>query len=94
VNGEPEYLLEVVAGISEGRLQMNWIYNEAVHRRETIERVAGDSVKELREIIRHCQSPQAGGFTPSDFPLAELDQETLDRVMAAMNKRGSKAVAT
>jgi non-ribosomal peptide synthase protein (TIGR01720 family) len=85
--GEREYLLEVVAGVSAGQLQLNWVYSEAIHRRETIERIAGDCVKELRDIITHCQSPQAGGFTPSDFPLAELDQSTLERVMAAMSKR-------
>ena len=27
---------------------------------------------ELERLIRHCQSPEAGGFTPSDFPEAEL----------------------
>ena len=29
-------------------------------------------------LIEHCLSPEAGGFTPSDFPLAGLDQETVD----------------
>jgi non-ribosomal peptide synthase protein (TIGR01720 family) len=91
--GEREHLLEVIGGISEAQLHLTWVYSEAIHRRETIERIAADSVKELQEIIRHCQSPQAGGFTPSDFPLAELDQESLDRVMAAMTKRSGSRVA-
>jgi hypothetical protein len=33
----------------------------------------------LRELITHCQTPDAGGYTPSDFPLAQLDQDELDR---------------
>jgi amino acid adenylation domain-containing protein/non-ribosomal peptide synthase protein (TIGR01720 family) len=92
--GEREYLLDVVAGISEEQLQLSWVYSETVHRRETIERIAADCVKELREIISHCLAPQAGGFTPSDFPYAQLDQDTLDRVMTAVNKRGSSKLAS
>ena len=36
----------------------------------------------LRELIEHCCAPEAGGVTPSDFPLAALDQATLDREFA------------
>jgi hypothetical protein len=32
----------------------------------------------LREIIEHCAAPGAGGRSPSDFPLARLDQATVD----------------
>jgi non-ribosomal peptide synthase protein (TIGR01720 family) len=92
--GEREYLVDVVAGISEEQLQLSWVYSEAMHQPETIERIAADCVKALREIIKHCKSPEAGGFTPSDFPYAELDQETLDRVMTAMKKRTSKVAST
>jgi non-ribosomal peptide synthase protein (TIGR01720 family) len=53
-----------------------------VHRRETIERVAEQFAAALRKLIAHCQSEEAGGHTPSDFPLARLDQESLDTLMA------------
>ncbi len=33
--------------------------------------------------MEHCRSDEAGGYTPSDFPLAELDQTTLERVVGA-----------
>ena len=33
----------------------------------------------LREIVEHCAGPDAGGRTPSDFPLARLDQATWTR---------------
>ncbi|MGH8965050.1 MAG: condensation domain-containing protein, partial [Actinomycetes bacterium] len=33
-----------------------------------------------REIAEHCSQPGAGGRTPSDFPLARLDQSTVDRL--------------
>lgn len=34
----------------------------------------------LTSLIAHCVSPDAGGYTPSDFPLANLDQEQLDHL--------------
>ncbi|HMC03847.1 MAG TPA: condensation domain-containing protein, partial [Actinomycetota bacterium] len=35
----------------------------------------------LREIVEHCSEPGAGGRTPSDFPLARLDQGSVDRLV-------------
>ncbi|WP_240197356.1 condensation domain-containing protein, partial [Nonomuraea lactucae] len=66
----------------DGRLVFEWHYGGAWHRGETIERVAVAYVEALRALVEHCLSPEAGGFTPSDFPLARLDQPTLDAVAA------------
>lgn len=82
--GRRAHLLEVSGIVVDGHLQMNWTYGEHIHRRETIERLAADFLDALRGIIVHCQSPQAGGFTPSDFPEAELNQEELDDLMRTL----------
>ncbi|HYQ83486.1 MAG TPA: condensation domain-containing protein, partial [Rubrobacter sp.] len=74
------HLLDVNASVSGGSLRMGWSYSGRVHRRETIERLAESYLDALREIVEHCQSPDAGGYTPSDFPLAQLDQERLDQL--------------
>src|SRR5213078_1937200 len=37
-------------------------------------------VAALRGIVAHCAEPGAGGRTPSDFPLARLDQAAVDRL--------------
>ena len=34
----------------------------------------------LDEIITHCTTPGTGGRTPSDYPLARLDQATTDQL--------------
>src|SRR2546422_6093077 len=34
----------------------------------------------LREIVEHCSEPGAGGCTTSDFPLARLSQQEVDRI--------------
>ena len=59
---------------------MKWNYSEAVHRRQTIERVVAQFAAELRALIAHCQSEGAGGHTPSDFPLAHIEQKQLDLI--------------
>ena len=55
--------------------QLNWEYSVNIHRRTTIEQLAENYMQALRAIIIHCQSPEAGGHTPSDFPLANLNNE-------------------
>ena len=37
-------------------------------------------------MIEHCLSPEAGGYTPSDFPLARWNQAELDRVIGGREK--------
>jgi len=65
---------------------LEWTYSENLHRRATIERLVQDFAEALRAIIAHCQSPEAGGVTPSDFPLAGLDQKKLDKVLAKLKR--------
>jgi amino acid adenylation domain-containing protein/non-ribosomal peptide synthase protein (TIGR01720 family) len=71
-------LLEVNGGIADGRLRLRWTYGEGIHRRETIERLAEAYADALRGLIAHCREEGAGGYTPSDFPLAGLSQAELD----------------
>ncbi|GAA0613078.1 non-ribosomal peptide synthase/polyketide synthase [Streptomyces crystallinus] len=77
--GRPS-LLDVLGRVSEGRLEFAWSYSRDLHRRETVERLAGELAQELRALVEHCAEPGAGGRTPSDFPLAPLDQAGVDRV--------------
>jgi len=74
------YLLEVVAHVAKRRLRVVWIYGHA-HHRETIDRLASGFLHSLRALVEHCRSA-VPRCTPSDFPLAALDQATLDRLAA------------
>ncbi|HSU14836.1 non-ribosomal peptide synthetase, partial [Longimicrobium sp.] len=76
------YLLSIDGRVHDGCLRLSWTYGEGTHRRETIERVADSFLRSLRALIAHCRQPGAGGFTPSDFPLAELGQAELDALLA------------
>ncbi|UUU43259.1 non-ribosomal peptide synthetase [Streptomyces sp. NBC_00162] len=74
------YLLDVIGLIDDGRLGVNWTYSGEVFAQATIERLAGEFLTSLREIIAHCLAEGSGGATPSDFPLAGLDQAGVDRI--------------
>ncbi len=74
------YQLQINGSIIGGTLQLVLTYSTNVFQPETIERFGNDLQKSVRELIAHCTSPEAGGFTPSDFPLASLTQAELDRV--------------
>jgi amino acid adenylation domain-containing protein/non-ribosomal peptide synthase protein (TIGR01720 family) len=74
------YLLQISGSIMAGRLYLNWTYSKNVFLQTTVERLSDSFLKALQALIAHCQSPEAGGFTPSDFPLARLTQSELDRV--------------
>ncbi|MBV9790246.1 MAG: non-ribosomal peptide synthetase, partial [Chloroflexi bacterium] len=79
------HLLEITGSVYEGVLQFSWVYSQAIHQRATIERVADDFMATLQDLIAHCLAPDAGGFTPSDFPLAQLDQNTLDKLASLLD---------
>jgi non-ribosomal peptide synthase protein (TIGR01720 family) len=81
------HVLEINAWIIGGQLQTSWSYSASLHRRETIQRLAGQTIAAIKTLIDHCVSPEAGGFTPSDFPLADLDQQRLDRLATILNAR-------
>ena len=80
--GRRSHLLDINGFIVGGRLQLDWTYSENVHRRSTIEALAEGFIEALRSLIAHCLSPQAGGYTPSDFPLAKINQRQLDKIVS------------
>ena len=85
-HSERSHLIEVVGVILEGKLQLDWIYSRNIHRRQTIESLSQKFIQALQALIAHCQSPGAGGYTPSDFPEADSTQAELDNLLAALNK--------
>jgi amino acid adenylation domain-containing protein/non-ribosomal peptide synthase protein (TIGR01720 family) len=80
--GARGHVLEVNGQVLGSRLQVSWGYSEEMHRKETVEGVAREFVACLRRLIAHCRTEGSGGYTPSDFPLAKLDQEELDKVLS------------
>jgi non-ribosomal peptide synthase protein (TIGR01720 family) len=74
------WLLQVDGYVQEDQLRLVFAFSRNVHRRVTIERLSREVLRSLQALISHCLSPDAGGFTPSDFPLARLDVNKLGRL--------------
>ena len=66
--------------VLEDRLRATWTFDPGRHLPATAERLARGFLTELEALIEHCLSPEADGYSPSDFPLAGLDQAALDRL--------------
>ncbi|MFF2133895.1 condensation domain-containing protein, partial [Streptomyces olivochromogenes] len=50
------HLIDIVAAVNEGRLQVDWLHSDAHHTTDTIERLAREFVTALREIVEHARS--------------------------------------
>ncbi|WP_337154748.1 amino acid adenylation domain-containing protein, partial [Pseudomonas protegens] len=67
-----------------GELSLGWNFSRAMFDTATIEHLADDYARELKALIEHCSQPEHRGATPSDFPLAGLSQQQLDRLPLAL----------
>jgi non-ribosomal peptide synthase protein (TIGR01720 family) len=90
--GSRAYLLEINGFVAVGQLRLEWSFSEAVHRRETVQRLAEGYIEALRSLIAHCQSPEAGGYTPSDFIAAKASTSDFDKLLAKISQstKGSR----
>ncbi|HWB13497.1 MAG TPA: amino acid adenylation domain-containing protein [Pirellulales bacterium] len=82
--GRRHHLLEINAYVVDGRLQIDWTFNRELHSRETIKRLAANLLVRLASLVSHCLAPDAGGYTPSDFPLAQMTSGELDKISSLL----------
>jgi non-ribosomal peptide synthase protein (TIGR01720 family) len=90
--GRRRHLLEVSGVVERGQLELVLRYSPELHARATIERLLATYLAALRALIAESAAPEAGGFSPSDFPLAQLDQEKLSKLSALIDKLDSAEV--
>ncbi|MCL5072432.1 MAG: hypothetical protein M1308_16305, partial [Actinobacteria bacterium] len=73
-------LISINGAVVQGLLLMTFSYSSKHFRKKTIEKVAQEFKNNLIILINHCMQPLSRGYTPSDFPLANLNSETIDRL--------------
>jgi amino acid adenylation domain-containing protein/non-ribosomal peptide synthase protein (TIGR01720 family) len=86
-SSERPYLIEIEGSIIEGCLQMKWTYSKEAYRQTTIERAIRVLLKAIRQLIEEGCSVEAEGLVPSDFTLANLDQNKLNKLYALLRKK-------
>ncbi|KOX18394.1 non-ribosomal peptide synthetase [Saccharothrix sp. NRRL B-16348] len=75
------HLLDISAAVSSGELVLDWEYSTEAHDEAAVRALADRMVDALRGIVAFCAGPDAWGRTPSDFPLAKLTAEQVDRIV-------------
>ena len=75
--------LSIDSQVYAGELVLRFTFSAQRHAPHAIEALANDYLDELRGLIAHCLADDAGGLTPSDFPLARLTQSQLDALPVA-----------
>jgi amino acid adenylation domain-containing protein/non-ribosomal peptide synthase protein (TIGR01720 family) len=83
--GKRTHVLEITGEIQGGCLRMEWYYNRELHREETVQELAGNTVEEIEALLAHCRTAQSS-YTPSDFPLTRLTQAQLDKIRSRQKK--------
>ncbi|KAF0865633.1 non-ribosomal peptide synthase/polyketide synthase [Pseudomonas sp. LD120] len=72
--------LSINGQVYGGQLKLGWTFSRAMFDAATIQHLADDYARELKALIDHCSQPAHRGVTPSDFPLAGLNQQQLDQL--------------
>jgi amino acid adenylation domain-containing protein/non-ribosomal peptide synthase protein (TIGR01720 family) len=62
------------------QLHVDWVYSTEQYHANTVQNLADAYVRSVETIVDHCASAEAGGYTPSDFPLADLNEDKLSKL--------------
>ncbi|MBI0301059.1 hypothetical protein JBE04_43120, partial [Streptomyces sp. PRKS01-29] len=85
------YALELNAVTYDGpdgpRLVAHWSWARGLLTEEEVSDLAHTWFTVLRAITAHAERPDAGGRTPSDLPLVNLNQDQIDQLEAAWRKK-------
>ena len=80
------HVFEINSVITDGDLQVTWTFSTAWHDHRTIEHLAERYVHHLRALIAHCVARTDRHYTPSDFPAAGLDQQSLTALISKLQR--------
>jgi non-ribosomal peptide synthase protein (TIGR01720 family) len=78
--GIRRYLIEINSYVQDERLHLSWTYSQNVHQQETVKNLSANYLSNLSCLIAHCMQSDSFEFTPSDFPLADLDEREFDQL--------------
>ena len=91
LDGTRPHAVDINGLVSDGALTLSLSYSSQQYRPETMESLAQGFETALRALVDLCRDEAACGYTASDFPLAPVTQERLDR-LAVQQGRGVAAL--
>ncbi|MFJ2838383.1 amino acid adenylation domain-containing protein [Nocardia sp. NPDC087230] len=72
-------VVDINAVLTDAGLEVTWAYASRLLDEHAVDELADLWTAALRALADHARSGEAGGRTPSDFPLVALDQPQIDR---------------
>jgi non-ribosomal peptide synthase protein (TIGR01720 family) len=76
-----KYALDVMCAVEGRKLEVVIGYGARMYEKGAVRELLEKYLERVRRVLRHCLSAEAGGYTPSDFPLADISQRELDMVL-------------
>jgi non-ribosomal peptide synthase protein (TIGR01720 family) len=77
-NRRASHPLSLNAMVSDGRLQMTLAFEQQDYQQHAMQQQIDSIESSVEAVINHCVSTARGQYTPSDFPLAQVDSQTLN----------------
>jgi non-ribosomal peptide synthase protein (TIGR01720 family) len=62
------------------QLYVDWLFSPEHYQADTVQNLADAYVRFLEAIIDHCMNAEDSRHTPSDFPLADLNEDKLSQL--------------
>ncbi len=76
------YLIDLLARVQDGQLQVAWLYSTALYEQATIMQLAETYQQALQATIAHCLNADDLAITATDVDEFGWDQQDLDEILA------------
>ncbi len=80
------HVLEISGVVRGPQLHFTWTYSRNLYRRTTIEWLAETFLETLRDFVASVEAGEIG-YAPSDFPLTQLNQQQLDKLVKVIERK-------
>nr|MBA3469847.1 hypothetical protein [Herpetosiphonaceae bacterium] len=78
--------LDIRAVASAGQMRITWIFDPAAYRRADLEQTAERLCAGLEQLAADLAGAETPAYTPSDFPMAQLDPQKLNNLLSSINR--------
>ncbi len=79
--------IDISGTVKDGRLSMSFSYSQKEYKKSTIQKVADNYKRRLKEIMTICTGLKESELTPSDFGSKTLSIEGLNKINALMKNK-------
>ena len=88
--GKLPHLLYVAGIIYQGQLHVRFKYSRDTFHIETINALSQIFINRLRALIDYCQTAEVYRYSPSDFPLAQLEADEFEKAFEQVEHEGDR----